>query len=1250
MKLRRSLPKVAFTILSAILLCGTANAASPQDDFVAACQRGDLASAQRLIAKGAAINGADREGRTPLLTAVFSKKVEVVEWLLRNGADANAEGRCPEANCIGHPALPIAAHFGELRLVKMLLDAKADVAWKDNYLARNANLHNEAELLKMLRAAGGRETGAPAETKPKPRGDAVIGVSELLPATAAAKAAPGEKLRVAIVADETLSAPSDLLTTALTGKTFRLIERSELNRVLAEHKLTANLGADRTRAADLGALLGADALVLLRKVKLGETDSLEMRFVRVSPGIVIDSAYRAWPLNDANAWAADAAARLTALDPKIRDARAIAVATAPFRPLTDTAVSSQLARETSLLLNDRLARQPGVVLLEREAVDALSREQGIGKAGGFWAGSYLLDGTVEPPASDAGQTAITLRLATIGSGEVKTFTARGPRAELPRLIAELTTQAAAALQLRAAPPSDLKAEAQRHFDESRNLAAVGLPLAAYRAAVIADAFGLDTDEFTEWHLDTALQLIAWQTQRLAAGSSFHELRWNGWSEAWIEKRMGGAEWLRPAEWCDLGVEAARLWRRALLAALRAGGAPRAAALLTQNGSPLGGAFAVHHSLDLAATALDQHDRHLAICAEVRAALEEARPLAEAQPALADALALQTARLAALLYRDPATLTTAFTPLLARNFSTDPDGSRLAVRIALLGLDGRTNSPTFMAPKSVAAGNRVLLNGDNLTPHGPAARTLLRKTLAPRVSAENELLAATIDYLDATGKDQQRVLSEKLFDLFWPRRQFFVENPDATRLFVSICQHVSHAGFAPKFAWQSVNEPQSHIVHAPEMMDLRRKLFLLIARDSAHPGTAFTLFDEYYHPPGEDAREIARLRQRTVDDWDGKLTSAPVATAPPKPRRVLRSTPTYAKFPPFKVTRRWIAEPTPHGRVENFWIRAPAYDPETKVLWLYGVSDSEDNAVHSFAFEVSLPSLKTQTWPLPDYQRPANDDSSGDVYFIPMRDRLYLVKEGEFLATGDRKTREWKLNREVQPVGEPARVGDALFFLTQSGDARGLFALSLHDQAITILASNRRTPPKTPLDRPALAAVDIKVGANGLIEITTEPFDATKRELTGEPKPQSRVTYDPAQQIWTEPKPIEDADHGPPVFAPLTAAGMPKAYKKQPTSNVWTLQLPREEMPKVRIPIEFVAPDNTSPANPSSEAGAMTDAFSTRWYWMPSGYIVIKSQRFGGSLVYFIPQPELDAYLDAHVPGEDESSNVAPAPTKPSKKP
>ena len=710
------------------------------DEFAAACAAGDGAKVEKLLAAGAKAGEPDARGRLPLLCAIFSRKAEIVELLLHCGADPNVEGFCQEEECRGHPALPLAVSLDDAPIVKLLLAAKANFAWHDHHAARDANVNGRVEILRLLRAAGGSEKGAAPAASAEKSGpaDAQLapsGLSRLLPASPAPARKAGAKLRVAIIAEDALRPAADLLAASLSGAPFALIERGELQRVLDEHKLTVQLGADAAHSAELGTLLGADALVLLRKVRLGETDSLEMRFVRVLPGIVLDSAYRAWPLADANAWAGDAAARLARLDPKLRDDHAIAIATAPFRPLTDTPAAASLARESLLLLNDRLGHQPGLVLLERESVDLVAREQAIAKAGTFWAGSYLLDGTVEPSANDATQAVITLRLAPIGAGETKTFTVRGPRNELPRLAGELVARAANALKLRAAPPSDLKAEARRHFDESRNLLAVGLPLPAYRAAATAAAFGLDSEEFIEWRLDTALRLISWQTQKFGGMSDFEALRWNAWSESWIEKRVSVGEWLHPAEWIDLGVEAVRLWQRLLLSALRSDDADRAATLLLRHRSAVGAALAVFYSVDLAATTLDFHDAHLAITAAIRETLEQALILADAKPrhaANARSIAVQIANLAAAIYRDKASLVAAFAPLLRRDFTVENIPTRIAIRTAFLELGETVLSP-FMAPKIRGLGNPEDSYRENFdSPCASRPRRVARSHLTRRI--------------------------------------------------------------------------------------------------------------------------------------------------------------------------------------------------------------------------------------------------------------------------------------------------------------------------------------------------------------------------------------------------------------------------------------------------------------------------------------------------------------------------------------
>ncbi len=246
--------------------------------------------------------------------------------------------------------------------------------------------------------------------------------------------------------------------------------------------------------------------------------------------------------------------------------------------------------------------------------------------------------------------------------------------------------------------------------------------------------------------------------------------------------------------------------------------------------------------------------------------------------------------------------------------------------------------------------------------------------------------------------------------------------------------------------------------------------------------------------------------------------------------------------------------------------------------------------------------------------------------FPRDDFLYLAKDGQFPAIGNRRTREWKIIREVLPHGDFAKVGDALFFLTGNEATRGMSSISLRDQTITSLASKRRTPPQTPLDRPDSTAIILQASAAGLIEVFTQPFDPANNAtaLLTESQPISKVIFDPAKKTWKDPEPDKSYATASGGIPPLTAAGTVLAYKMNPNSNVWTLQLPRAEMPKSRVPIEFVAPVGNR-----HHFGNRVE----QWYWIPSGYIVISSH------VWFIPQSELDAYLDTHTPTKTKPAHA-----------
>ena len=84
-------------------------------------RRKNLALAEALLAAGAAVDGADRDGMTPLMWAANRSAVKLVEWLLAHGANVNA--KTTEKHNSKRTALMYATGIA---VVQVLLDAGAD--------------------------------------------------------------------------------------------------------------------------------------------------------------------------------------------------------------------------------------------------------------------------------------------------------------------------------------------------------------------------------------------------------------------------------------------------------------------------------------------------------------------------------------------------------------------------------------------------------------------------------------------------------------------------------------------------------------------------------------------------------------------------------------------------------------------------------------------------------------------------------------------------------------------------------------------------------------------------------------------------------------------------------------------------------------------------------------------------------------------------------------------------------------------
>jgi uncharacterized protein len=108
--------------LLALLFPIMAYAQAPLDrELIAAAERGDLPSVQKLIARGANVNAKDEKQDSAFLIASANGHTAVVKATLAAGADLKSTNR------FGGTGLIPACHHGHLETVKLLLSTAIDV-------------------------------------------------------------------------------------------------------------------------------------------------------------------------------------------------------------------------------------------------------------------------------------------------------------------------------------------------------------------------------------------------------------------------------------------------------------------------------------------------------------------------------------------------------------------------------------------------------------------------------------------------------------------------------------------------------------------------------------------------------------------------------------------------------------------------------------------------------------------------------------------------------------------------------------------------------------------------------------------------------------------------------------------------------------------------------------------------------------------------------------------------------------------
>jgi hypothetical protein len=297
--------------------------------------------------------------------------------------------------------------------------------------------------------------------------------------------------KLAIVAEqESLRQVGDLLTVELSSKPgLQLLERTEIEKVYHEQELSS---ANRD-VLKLGKILGADGLLLIRHSTEATNQFVEVRLVAVRSGVVVGVVRSPWPVASINEWGKWLVNRFDALFPKLEVAagQAIPISLVSLRSSIRSAEAQELEQQLLPVLVESLATEPEFFVLERRRMGLLADEKELqGEDSAFWAGSYLLDGLIDPNGYSQDQLTLRARLVPPRGGKPIEFDTRAPRKTAPEAIRQLVKEVKKALEIKSQSPAwSAKREAENFLQESAWALKWGLTQEAKAAADAAWILG-----------------------------------------------------------------------------------------------------------------------------------------------------------------------------------------------------------------------------------------------------------------------------------------------------------------------------------------------------------------------------------------------------------------------------------------------------------------------------------------------------------------------------------------------------------------------------------------------------------------------------------------------------------------------------------------------------------------------------------------------------------------------------------------
>lgn len=289
----------------------------------------------------------------------------------------------------------------------------------------------------------------------------------------------------------------DFLTADLSKEPgLILLERAEIEKIFKEHEIFLSNRAEDIH--EIGKLLGADGLIILKTVGVEGKKFLTACLVSVDTSVIIDVDIQPLPFGKEFRWPDNIKARFLPLVPKLEIKRndAVFISLLNIRSPSSSPENRSLENQLTVIFEYSLMKEKKIFVLDRWNMKELVWEKSLdyGKGSSFWTGSYLIDGTIEHLDS-AGNIKVNLYIRKSGNTDKKMIETTGNKEGLNKMVEEIKVKLLKTLDLeKDIIPWELQKEAEQYCQEAVWANNYGLYDVAQRASDAAWVLGCRTTE------------------------------------------------------------------------------------------------------------------------------------------------------------------------------------------------------------------------------------------------------------------------------------------------------------------------------------------------------------------------------------------------------------------------------------------------------------------------------------------------------------------------------------------------------------------------------------------------------------------------------------------------------------------------------------------------------------------------------------------------------------------------------------